>query len=556
MEVYRGVQPRFAPAEWLVGNVLERTAERLPAAPFLQWTHDGPQLTFSDVNRSTNRIAWGLLRREVRKGQRIAILMKNSLAHVHLWLACAKIGAVDVPINVSYKGEFLKHQLNQCRASILVADGDVLESLLPIAGDLSWLRTVIVYGDEPNRDVSRRLAERFELQRHEDLDSAREDNPGIEVSPWEPASVMFTSGTTGLSKGAILSHAHLYFFSEQTLQLHGLGPNDVYLNPFPLFHGSGRVHGVYPSLIAGCRCVLYEKFSARQFLDRAYGSGGTVSNLLGGMIPLLSDLPPTSRDKGHSLRSILATPVPYSIVDAFKERYGIADVLEVIGMTETCWPIMTPRKSRPPKGAAGLLATEWYEVKIADPETDVELAADQVGEMLVRNRIPWTISLGYENMPEQTVETWRNLWFHTGDAVKRDADGWYYFVDRIKDSIRRRGESISSFEVERQLLTHPQIADAAVVAVRPDATINDDEIKAYIIQSTASDLDLPILVKWCEERLPHFAVPRYYEIVSDLPKTPTGKVRKAVLREKGLNGKTWDRVSAGCLLSRESASRS
>ncbi|MGH7659555.1 MAG: AMP-binding protein, partial [Vulcanimicrobiaceae bacterium] len=519
-------------------------------------THDGPQLTFSDVNRSTNRIAWGLLQRGVRKGQRIAILMKNSLAHVYVWLACAKIGAVDVPINVSYKGEFLKHQLNQCRASILVADTDVLDSVSAIAPDLSWLQTVIVYGDEPNRELSCQLGGRFELHRYEKLDAHREGNPGVEVAPWEPASVMFTSGTTGLSKGAILSHAHLYFFSEQTLQLHELGPDDVYLNPFPLFHGSGRVHGVYPSLIAGCRCVLYEKFSARQFLDRAYGSGGTVSNLLGGMIPLLSDLPPTSRDRGHSLRSILATPVPYSIVDGFKERYEIADVLEVIGMTETCWPIITPRNSRPPKGAAGLLAAEWYETKIADPETDEEVAVGQVGELLVRNRIPWTISLGYENMPDQTVETWRNLWFHTGDAVKRDADGWYYFVDRIKDSIRRRGESVSSFEVERQLLAHPQIADAAVVAVRPDAAINDDEIKAYIIPSAEADLDLSVLVKWCESRLPHFAVPRYYEFVTELPKTPTGKVRKAVLREKGLNGKTWDRLSAGVLLSRESASRS
>ncbi len=237
----------------------------------------------------------------------------------------------------------------------------------------------------------------------------------------------------------------------------------------------------------------------------------------------------------------------------FKDRFGVAEVLEIIGMTETCWPVMSPRGIKPPYAAAGLAVGDWYETRVIDPATDAELPAGEVGELAVRPKVPWIISTGYENMPEQTAETWRNLWFHTGDAVKRDAAGWFYFMDRLKDSIRRRGENISSYEIELQILAHPAVADVAAIAVRPDPTVNDDEIKVFIVLETGHRLDLAQLIQWCDQRLPHFAVPRYAEIVDAFPMTPSGKVQKARLREKGLGVETWDRVAAGVMLQREVA---
>jgi carnitine-CoA ligase len=542
------------PAEhWTIPHVLEHQAREHGEAPFLQWTHQEAAVSYAQANAEANRISWGLAGLGVAKGDRVVIFMNNSLLNVFAGLACGKLGAVDAPINTSYKGQFLRHQINLCRAKLMIVDASLAPLMAPIEGDLTHLETILVAGHPKEIEDLSQLLLRLRVLSIEEVITAKTENPPPAVGPSDVATILFTSGTSGLSKGVKMPHGQVYFYSDQTVALHRLGPDDVYLTPFPLFHASGRVHGVLPALIAGGKCVLYDKFSATEFLARVHASGATATNFLGSMIPLILGQPASLRDRDHRLRTGLAAPIPYPVIDAFRQRFGIAEVLEIIGMTETCWPIMSPRGVTPPYGAAGLVVGDWYEAKVIDPQTDRELPPGQAGELAVRPKQPWIISTGYENMPEQTAEAWRNLWFHTGDGVKRDEEGWFYFVDRLKDSIRRRGENISSYEVELQVMAHPAVADAAAVAVRPDPTINDDEIKVYVVPEADQILDLADLIRWCDERLPHFAVPRFVEIVESLPKTPSGKVQKAQLRAQGLGGNTLDRVGAGILLQRDEA---
>jgi crotonobetaine/carnitine-CoA ligase len=242
---------------------------------------------------------------------------------------------------------------------------------------------------------------------------------------------------------------------------------------------------------------------------------------------------------------VYAAPTASTIVEAFKDRYGIEAVVDAFGLTETSAPIMSPYRMPRPAGAAGLANAEWFDIRLVDPNTDREVAVGEVGELVVRPVHPWTCSNGYYNMPEKTVEAWRNLWFHTGDALRRDEQGWYYFIDRYKDALRRRGENISSYEVEQAILGHPSVVEAAVLGVPADQEAGEDEVLAVVV--TSQPTDPAEVLEWCRGRIPAFAIPRYLRVVDALPKTPSEKVRKAALREDGITIDTFDstRVDAG-----------
>jgi crotonobetaine/carnitine-CoA ligase len=246
--------------------------------------------------------------------------------------------------------------------------------------------------------------------------------------------------------------------------------------------------------------------------------------------------PPHDRDREHRLRCVLTAPTPWEIVDDFQRRFGIDVVTEDYGSTEIGLPVLCPYGVTRPAGSCGRLLSDWYDARIVDPATDEELPDGQVGEFVVRPRIPWAISSGYFNMGERTLDSRRNLWFHTGDALRRDADGWYYFVDRINDSLRRRGENISSYEVEQPILAFPDIAEVAVVAVAADSPGGEDEVMAVVVPHRGREIDPAELWIWCDERLPAFARPRFLKIVTELPKTPSEKVRKTALRAVGAAG--------------------
>jgi crotonobetaine/carnitine-CoA ligase len=327
-----------------------------------------------------------------------------------------------------------------------------------------------------------------------------------------------------------MPNAQMYFYSEQTVQLHRMTADDIYMAPYPLFHASARIHGVGSALVSGAECVLYDKFSASRFAERTALSRATVTHFLGSMMSRIMDMPEGAHDRSSRLRSVMALPTPYLLRGAFSTRFGVENLCEVIGMTEASWTVMSPYGERRPRGAAGLVVGDWYDVCVIDPATDKEVPVGAVGELAVRPRHPWIMFTEYENAPDRTVESFRNLWFHTGDLVRRDVDGWFYFVDRLKDSIRKGGENISSYDVEQALLSFLGVADAAVVGMRSKTEEMDEEIRALIVPEAGMEIDWTRLQAHMRERLPRHCLPRYYEAVPQLPMTASGKVRKAELR--------------------------
>jgi crotonobetaine/carnitine-CoA ligase len=267
----------------------------------------------------------------------------------------------------------------------------------------------------------------------------------------------------------------------------------------------------------------------------------TVTNMIGVMMDFIWKQPPRPDDADNSLRCVYAAPTAFSVLPEFMDRFGVEAFVDAFGLTETCAPIMSPYGEMRPPGSQGLLAGDWFEARLVDPETDAEVPAGAVGELVIRYKHPWTCSLGYYGMPDKTADAWRNLWFHTGDALRRDAEGWYYFVDRYKDTLRRRGENISSYEVEQVILGHPAVAECAVIGVPADVEAGEDEVMAVI--ATTGAVDAAEIWAWCEGRMPGFATPRFIRFVQALPRTPSEKIRKAELRDSGITAGTHDRTA-------------
>ena len=309
----------------------------------------------------------------------------------------------------------------------------------------------------------------------------------------------------------------------------------------PLFHGNSQFLAAYPALIAGAKYVLQERFSASEWINQIRDSKATVTNFIGVMMDFVWQQEPKATDSDNELRCVFAAPTASSILEEYKIRFGIEAFVEVFGLTETCMPILTPYGEERPPGAAGLLNEDWFDIRLVDPETDEEVPIGSVGELLVRPKFPWTACQGYFNMPDKTSEAFRNLWFHTGDGLKRDTDGWYYFVDRLKDALRRRGENISSFEIEQALVTHDLIEEVAAIGVPADQEAGEDEVMVFVVPSSQGSISAEMIWDYSEMQLPDFAIPRYIQIIDALPKTPSEKVRKVELRDIGVTPETNDR---------------
>lgn len=484
----------------------------------------------------------------MKQGDRIVILMPNCLEYIYLYMGASKQGIVQVPVNTAYHGAFLEHQINISEAETVVVAYSFLENVVNSLGNLPAIKRLVVWCDSDADMPELPTGLHCEVLRYQDLYSHNSGEPEVVVKPQDLAVIIFTSGTTGLSKGVLMTHAQAYLFSEQGAQLMALTPDDTYMTVLPLFHGNAQFLTVYCSMIVGARCVLYQRFSASEWAPRLYQSGATVMNCVSSMLAFALAQPPSELDSKLKLRCVLAAPTPWDIVDELKKRFGIQHFVEGYGQTEINLVAVTPIGWDRPRGAVGLAADQWYELRVVDPETDQDVALGEVGELLVRPRVPWTLNQGYVGMPAETLTAFRNLWFHTGDAVKQDAQGWLYFLDRYKDTLRRRGENISSFEVEAPIRQHPAVADVAVVAVAAQEAGGEDEVKACVMLKEGAVLDPAELIEWCEASLPYFAVPRYIDFYDAFPTSASDKIQKNVLRDEGVRPSTWDRVAAGVQL--------
>ena len=439
-----------------------------------------------------------------------------------------------MPINIASRGAQLHHVLANSGARLWVVESDLLAAVNSIDATGLAVETIWLVGEKPSgSDRGATLP----------FPPAGEPVPKASLRPGDTLAILYTSGTTGPSKGVCCPHAQYFWWGVHSSELLEIVEGDTLLTTLPLFH-TNALNAFFQALLTGSTLVVEKRFSASGFWDSLARSGATVTYLLGAMVPILLSKDPTPQDKAHRVRLALAPGVPEQFHAAFFERFGM-HLLEGYGSTETNFVIGVGLSDQRP-GTMGKVRA-GFDARVVDDE-DNELAPGQPGELILRADEPFAFATGYFGMSEKTVEAWRNLWFHTGDRVVRDADGYFRFVDRLKDAIRRRGENISSYEVEQVLLSHPLIETAAIYPVKSE--LAEDEVMAAIVVRPGAALLEVDLMRFCETRMAYFAVPRYVEFIDQLPVTENGKVQKFRLRERGVTPRTWDREAAGYKLAR------
>ena len=526
-------------SDWVITKLIRQYAEERGDRAFIQF-EDGETYSFADVERMTNKLGNAFQSIGVNFGDNVALMLHNRLDYLWTWFGLNRIGAVPVAINTAYKGSFLTHVLGNAKSRIAIVEPEFLSWLADIEDTLPELQTLYVPGDVFT-DADIPAFKRLEVRSLDELMNAPATPIDVDVSYRDIGMIMFTSGTTGPSKGVLMPHGHLYLFALSMQSHMRLDERDRYYICMPLFHAQGCLMQLYASLLGGGTVVLVKQFRATSWIDDIRKYEATVSNTLGVMSDFVLRQPAKPTDRDNKLRLLCAVPVVEETLQAFRDRFGVPRFNELFGMTECNIPVCRPLDAPDEPGCSGKVWDEYFEVIVADPETDEALPIGEVGEILVRPKEPFCFMQGYNGMPERTVETWRNFWFHTGDAGRLDERGYLWYIDRIKDTIRRRGENISSYEVEAVLLEFPGIAEVAAVAVSADEGGEDEVLACLILEPGALPPEPIAILEHCAQRMPYFAVPRYLEFVDDIPKTPSQKIQKNKLRERGLTAATWDR---------------
>ncbi|RME67632.1 MAG: ATP-dependent acyl-CoA ligase [Alphaproteobacteria bacterium] len=496
---------------------------------------DGTRWTYRELRRRTIAVAAGLQKLGVRQGDHVAVWLPNGPEHLLAFYAINYLGAVFVPFNTAYKGRLLAHVLDNADAKLLICHGQLAARLADV--DTGPVETVVMLGNGSAPDELQSVS--FESLAGVDAELAPLARP---IEPWDPQSIVYTSGTTGPSKGVLSSYLHMFSNAGPESWPFVTG-EDRFLINMPLFHIGGM--GVsYVMLVRGGSIAMMNGFDTESFWDFVRETNCTVAFLLGVMATFLLKRPPDPRERDHGLRRVFMVPLCESAA-AFKDRFG-PDVYTIFNMTEISSPIVS--EANPPRlGTCGRVRP-GVDVRLVD-DNDCEVPVGTVGEMIVRTDRPWAMMSGYYKNADATASAWRNGWFHTGDGFRRDADGYYYFVDRIKDAIRRRGENISSFEVEAELVAHPAVREAAAIGVPSE--YGEDEVMAVVAPVAGATIDPAALVDFLKDRMPYFMVPRYVRVMDDLPKTPSSKVQKAALRAAGVTPDSWDREAAKIKVKRE-----
>ena len=511
--------------------MLERHARERGAKVAVRF-QDGREWTYARTLGETRKVAAAFHKLGVQHGERVLSWLPNGSDQLRVWFGLNYLGAVFTPINLAYKGRLLEHVIENSDAAIMVVHRDLAARLETI--DLHRVKTIIVVGGGAavRPDVTTLTADAL------DGDVATLDS--VDVKPWDTQMIIYTSGTTGPSKGVLTSYIHTH---AMTQALYYIGEEDRDLITLPMFHVGGASL-LYGMLIRGASAAIVDAFDTRSFWNVVRETKVTTATLLGVMAPFLLKEPASAGDRGHGLRTALMIPLSEDPTE-FSQRFGVT-IYSGFNMTEISTPLITGAN---PKlaGTCGR-PRPGVEARLVD-ENDLEVPIDAIGELVLRTARPWAMNHGYNRNPEATARAWRNGWFHTGDAFRRDREGNFFFVDRMKDAIRRRGENISSFEVEAELCAHPAVREAAAVAVPNEYA--EDEVLAIVSLVDGRTLDPAELIEFLVPRMAHFMIPRYVRIIEALPRTPTQKVEKYLLRNVGVTPETWDREKAGILIRRE-----
>lgn len=530
------------------GKVLARQHQAFGQKIFMTELRTGRTVTYGALDEKSNQVANALQSRGVDHGIHVAMVMDNSLEFLDMFFGIAKLGAVCVPINTAARGSSLAYFINQSDANAVVVDQQLLPRIVEVLGQLTKVEQLIVVEqfDAPNFPDTT-LLNRPAVGYRTFVNGLPTSAPQADVVCSDLMLLAYTSGTSGPSKGCMVSHAAAFSFGTSFIDIHGYSEDDVFYVCLPLFHNNALLAATGSAILAGASVALTRRFSVSRFWDDLRQAGATVTNLLGSMSSFVWSQPPDQNDRNNPLRLVSMSPTP-KWAAAFQERFD-AKVMSNYGLSDFGMATAFTKDFPTEKlGSIGKLRP-GIQMRIVD-DFDFEVSPGTVGEIVLRHDEPWRASTGYYNMPEVTARANRNLWFHTGDRAYIDADGFYYFVDRKKDCIRRRGENISSFEVEQTIMGHTAVADVAVFPIKIEG--NDEEVGAVIVLKPDAPATEADIVRHCEKNMAYFMVPRYIQFRQEMPLTSNNKIEKFKLQQDAEQQLPlfWDRAQSGLELTR------
>ena len=517
-------------------ELLDLRAEIDGDKPFLFFKDK--MIDFSTLTRKANQAANMLLELGVKKGDHVCLFLPNCPEFLYLWFGLAQVGGVMVPLNVNLRGDGLQYIINHCDARWMVVNERLYDSFAFVEDDLKNIRQKIWHGKSTPPDRFLNLDTLF-------VEAGEREPEAVNIEDGDPLGVIYTSGTTGRPKGAMISHFNYCntgkMWAEEIVKFR---EDDIFFTTLPLFHANAQMFTTMGALSSGRPYVLMERFSASRFFDEIRRYGATIFNYIGGMLTMLMKQPEKEDDAINPARATFGGAAPREIWRDFEKRFDVT-IIEGYGLSESGGVCLFNPPDSIKVGSIGK-PSPFCEVAIWD-ENNQEVPPEQSGEIVVKEKIPYSMFLRYYKQPEKTEEAWTGQWFHTGDRGYKSDDGYFYFQDRIKDCIRRRGENISSYEIEKIVNSHPNVLESAAVAVPSE--LGEDEVKIFVIPKSDETIPPEALLEYCEARMAYFMVPRYVEFLDAFPKTPTERTQKFELRKMGI-GNAWDREAAGYRLKR------
>jgi len=513
------------------GAILRQQSELIPNNLFLSFNRRS--YSYKDSAQIVHSISSAFQELGINENDAVGIMLPNSSEFVFSWLACSTIGALAVPINPTYKSDLLDYLFKDSGIKGLVIEKSLLPelNLLPIE-TLQKLEWIAIVGGVDDSVLTKSISKQLDFQHLQNKEPLRKF-PNIDFR--RPNCVIYTSGTTGPSKGVVLSNAALLAGSLTFIEIVDLKHDDVVLTPLPLFHGIASRQGVFACLIQGAHLVLEERFSASNFWRQVVEARATIAHTMFNIPAMLKAQPISPYERQHNLRAMYNA----SHDEEFEKRFNVS-LLEAYGLIETAITIYSPFSEKK-WGSCGKIHREW-EARLVD-DMDFPVPTGETGELLLRPKSPWLFMDGYLNKPSATLGSLQNLWFHTGDYLRQDHEGFFYFSGRKKERIRRRGENISAWEIEKVVSEHPDVELCAAMGYPSE--VGDDDVRLAVQLCHGASVKPSLLMDWLQERLPPFMLPRYIEFHVDLPLTPTKKVQKNKLIDSGLLPTAWDREKAG-----------
>lgn len=507
------------PLHWRVSEIILKQSSSHPNLKIIKFI-DGPEWTYNDLKIKSLQKANILKKIGLKKGDPVTIFIEDPKEFILYWIASNFLGLIFVALNTAIKGNGLSHQIQTSQSKYVIVENQFYGEVFGVTKDKK-LEVIVLNCEELST---------------EDLIDENEVKFG-KLS--DNVCAMFTSGTSGPSKGVMMPNAHCVLFAIGTIENYNLKHHHNFYISLPLFHANGLFMQLLACFMTGAKAIIRNKFSASNWLYDIRKYRITHTNMLGAIAAFIVSQPSSKYDKDHELIMIGSAPLPSEPERIFRERFGVKDVLPLYGMTEVNIPIYG-LKNEVGGGKCGKVYEKYFEVEIRDPDQDIPVEDGKVGEIMVRPKQPFGFMSGYMGMPEKTIESWRNFWFHTGDAGIREASGYFIFVDRIKDCIRRRGENISSYEVEQAFLEIPYITEAAAYAIPAEGGDGmEDEVMVALMTNRDISINFEDLINTAKRNLAKFSVPKYLRIMKEFPKTQTGKIQKNKLREEGITVDTW-----------------